>query len=473
MIFASFFLGFFAAPQAESITLSADLLHDGRGNTIENAIVEVEDGKIISISTGKAPKDSIYVESATLTPGLVDAYSLMGVNDATVEQRRESTPSLRLSLSADLDSPSFARAAGQGVTSAFVTPDSLNVIGGLGMVVKTSGGQSSNLFASGHSAAKVLSDSAGLKISLGSDASRQNRSPWGQPSDVFIRRPTTRMGVTWVIRRQFHAALAYRKARAAGEVALNHDMEVLVAALEGEIPVRVHARRAHDIQTALRLREEFGWPFMIIEEGTESHKIANLLAEAGIPVVLGPAYTSTGKSLTNSPTLEELRQLASPPAVCCEHEHEEEDREGTGIVSVDGVARDILLLAVRPSEASGLSSGRWTEGDFATPATAGLLENAGTGFALGSAEAHDAMATEASLIHQARQAVRWGLSPEAALAACTSIPAALCGLSEQTGSIEPGMDADLVLWSGDPLDASSSPLIVLIDGKVVLDRRAE
>ncbi len=433
----------------------------------------IEGGRIVSISSGSAPRGSIYVENATLTPGLVDAYSLMGVTNSTVEQRRESTPALMLSASADLDSSAFAHAVSQGVTSAFVTPDSLNVIGGLGMVVKTSGGKSSNLFTPGDSAAKVLSDSAALKISLGSDASRQNHSPWGEPNDVFTRRPTTRMGVTWVVRRQFHAAIAYRKARSEGKATLDADMEVLVAALEGEIPVRVHARRAHDIQTALRLREEFGWPFMIIEEGTESHKIAHILSEAGIPVVLGPAYDASGKSITSSPTLEELRELASPPAVCCEHEHEEEDREGTGVVPVDGIARDILLLAVRPGEASGLSSGRWSEGDFATPATAGLLANAGTSFALGGAEAHDALATEASLIHQARQAVRWGLSPEAALAACTSIPAALCGLSEQTGSLEPGMAADLVLWSGDPLDASANPLLVLIDGQVVVDNRAE
>jgi imidazolonepropionase-like amidohydrolase len=66
-------------------------------------------------------------------------------------------------------------------------------------------------------------------------------------------------------------------------------------------------------------------------------------------------------------------------------------------------------------------------------------------------------------------AVRNGLSPEAALRAITATPAELLGLSEQIGIIAPGAAADLVAWSAEPFDATSRPLLVMIDGRVVYE----
>ena len=93
--------------------------------------------------------------------------------------------------------------------------------------------------------------------------------------------------------------------------------------------------------------------------------------------------------------------------------------------------------------------------------------------ALGSAEAHDHALTESSLIHQARNAVRWGMEPEAALQAVTSQAAELCGTADQVGKVEVGFDADLVLWSGDPLDSASRPILVILDGRIAVDNRPQ
>ncbi len=456
----------------DELVLAVDRLHDGTGQVIENAVVVVADGKIRAITPGAAPDGAIHVDGAELSPGLVDAYSYMGVGGAALEESRESTPSMSVGDTADFDAAAFARAASEGVTSAYLSPDSYNVVAGLGVVVKTAGGQPADLFAAPGSAARLLQDAVALKVVLGGDSSAGNYDP-GRNSGVKGRRPTTRMGVTWEVRRQFYKAIAYREARAGGAVAEDPDMEVLVAALEGKIPVRAQARRAHDVQTALRLQQEFGWPRLIIEEGTEAHKVADLLAASGVPVATGPAYDTTGRAIVRTPTVEELEAFVHPEPVCCEHLHEEgyDPHAETGLRRLDGLALEVALRTIPANEASGLQRGRRSEGDNATPAGAGLLRRAGVLTALGAAEAHDAPATEASLIHQARTAVAWGLDPAEALPMATSIPAALCGVADRVGTLEAGKDADLVLWSGPPLSAGSRPILVIVDGQIVVDHR--
>jgi imidazolonepropionase-like amidohydrolase len=64
----------------------------------------------------------------------------------------------------------------------------------------------------------------------------------------------------------------------------------------------------------------------------------------------------------------------------------------------------------------------------------------------------------------AGRAVAHGLKRETALAAITINPARIFGLAGRIGSIEPGRDADLVVWSGDPLEPMSAPTAILIKG---------
>jgi imidazolonepropionase-like amidohydrolase len=64
----------------------------------------------------------------------------------------------------------------------------------------------------------------------------------------------------------------------------------------------------------------------------------------------------------------------------------------------------------------------------------------------------------------AGRAARFGLSPHDALAAITVNPAKMFGFDDQFGSIAPGKDADLVLWSGDPLETTTVARMVMIRG---------
>ncbi len=79
--------------------------------------------------------------------------------------------------------------------------------------------------------------------------------------------------------------------------------------------------------------------------------------------------------------------------------------------------------------------------------------------------------SEEELIVQAAMAVRLGLPEETALRGVTIEPAKAVLISDRKGSLEPGKDADLVIWSGNPLDVRNRPLLTMIRGKVVYDER--
>ncbi len=86
----------------------------------------------------------------------------------------------------------------------------------------------------------------------------------------------------------------------------------------------------------------------------------------------------------------------------------------------------------------------------------GLLHEAGIPFALSGD----------GLLEQARIAVRYGLPADIALQAITSMPAKLLGIDSRVGTLQPGRDADIVAFNGDPLELTTSVQWVLVDGKL-------
>ena len=63
-------------------------------------------------------------------------------------------------------------------------------------------------------------------------------------------------------------------------------------------------------------------------------------------------------------------------------------------------------------------------------------------------------------------AVRFGLPPLTALRAVTSDPADILGIGDRVGRLAPGYDADIVVWSGDPLEMASRPERIWVGGSV-------
>lgn len=71
------------------------------------------------------------------------------------------------------------------------------------------------------------------------------------------------------------------------------------------------------------------------------------------------------------------------------------------------------------------------------------------------------------LVYQAALAVKDGLDPDTALRALTVNPAAILGLDDRIGALKPGLDADVVVWSGDPLDVMNRAMRVFVRGRQV------
>ena len=94
---------------------------------------------------------------------------------------------------------------------------------------------------------------------------------------------------------------------------------------------------------------------------------------------------------------------------------------------------------------------------------AAILEAAGVVVAISGAGSHNAR-TQRQL---AGNAVSNGLPHEAGIAALTSNPANIFGVTELQGSIQTDKPANVVLWSGDPLEVTSAAEVVVINGQLI------
>ncbi|MEO8077083.1 MAG: amidohydrolase family protein [Acidobacteriota bacterium] len=97
----------------------------------------------------------------------------------------------------------------------------------------------------------------------------------------------------------------------------------------------------------------------------------------------------------------------------------------------------------------------------ATLENAGRLSKAGVTVVLSTFDTHNAR----NLRQEAGNAIAYGMDPAAALEAVTLTPARVWGVADRSGSLQPGKDADVVVWSGDPFELTTGPEHVFIAGR--------
>ena len=265
---------------APEITGGTVVITDGVISAVGGPDTTVPDGAETIDATGK-----------WVLPGFVESHAHLGVaedgegwsGDDTNEMTDPNGARFRALDGIDIEEVGFRDALAGGVTTAVVKPGSGNPIGGRTVAIKTWGGRTVD--------EQLISADVSVKSALGENPKRV----YGEKKET----PSTRLGVAAVLREAFVAAQNYVAARDHAEnkgepFARNLTHETLAAVLAGELAWDQHCHRHDDMATAIRIAEEFGYR-LVINHGTEGHKIADVLAEKNIPVIFGPMFTSRAK----------------------------------------------------------------------------------------------------------------------------------------------------------------------------------
>ena len=280
--------------------------------TLDPGTVLIEDGKIAAVGAEIEIPEEAEVYDATgkfVLPGLIDPHCHAGLfpdgqgweySDGN-EMTDPITPHLRAIDGLNPGDQAFEEIVAAGITTVLTGPGSANLIGGQWVCLKTMPKPSVEEM--------VLLEPAGMKMALGENP----RRVYGT---LQKKMPSTRMGNAGTLRAALVEAQNYmekwqRYEQELGEHQAKESsanggkeapkpperdlkMEALGKVLRGEMKARVHAHRADDMLTAIRIAEEFNLD-LTLEHATEGYKIADILASKDIPVTAGPILFSRVK----------------------------------------------------------------------------------------------------------------------------------------------------------------------------------
>jgi imidazolonepropionase-like amidohydrolase len=396
------------------------------GDRIANGSVLLRDGRIVEVGAAlQAPAGATVVDATGkwVTPGIIDAHSHLGVYAAPGVEANEDGNEATSPVTADVwaehsvwpQDPQFPLALAGGITAMQILPGSANLIGGRSVTVK-------NVPALHVDQMKFPGAPYGLKMACGEN-----------PKNVYGgkgRAPSTRMGNVAGYREAWIEAAEYRRqwdeyrerqGRRKGEGGKEEEggrgmdrtpvrdleKETLAGVLKGEILVQNHCYRADEMLTMIDISHEFGYKIAAFHHAVEAYKIADVLAREGICADIWA------------------------------------DWWGFKMEALDGIREN-----------------------------AAILQKAGACVVIhsDSAEGTQRLNQEAAKAMAAGNRMGMSLRPEDAIRWITINPAKSIGVGDQTGSLEPGKMADVVVWSGNPFSVYSRAEKVYIDGALVYDR---
>jgi imidazolonepropionase-like amidohydrolase len=274
-------------------------IKNGTINTITNGIINgdilIENGKIIEIGNNiVVPLDAEVIDAQgnLVLPGFIDAHTHLGLWEDGMgfegadgnEETDPITPHLNPIDGINPMDRSFEEARNGGITSVCSTPGSANVMGGQCIAIKTFGRRIDKM---------VIKNPVASKIAFGENP----KSCYGQEDKA----PQTRMAIAAMMRETLKEAEEYLDALLLHEEDDENEkpdydmkMESLLPVLRRDIPFKVHAHRADDIFTAIRIGKEFNLK-LTLDHCTEGHLIVEDLVEEGYPVVVGPSLSERSK----------------------------------------------------------------------------------------------------------------------------------------------------------------------------------
>jgi imidazolonepropionase-like amidohydrolase len=405
-------------PSEPTLILNATIL-TGTGERIDGGKLLMADGRIEQLGGDPLVEGARVIDAAGrwVTPGLIDAHSHLGVYPSPSVEAHSDGNEMTAPVTAQVwaehsiwpQDPGFARALAGGVTALQVLPGSANLVGGRGVVLK-------NVPSVTYQGMKFPGAPHTLKMACGENPKRV----YGQRNMA----PSTRMGNVAGYRAEWAAAQKYirdwqdyeRKAadngksgdREAVMPARDLKLETLAGVLRGEILVHMHCYRADEMMTVLDMAREFDYRVSAFHHGVEAYKIADELAAAG---VCGALWA---------------------------------DWWGFKAEAYDGIQENIALVD-RPAGGCAIVHSDSSEG------IQRLNQEAAKAMARGQRVGFDI---------PRERAIRW----------ITANPARSLGILEQTGTLEPGKMADVVIWNGDPFSVYARADQVFVDGALVYDR---
>ena len=397
----------------ETTLIRGVALFTGDGNALNRADVLLKDGRIAAIAEEGAtlaePASGRVIDGRRkwLTPGIIDVHSHLGTYPSPAvastsdgnEMTAANTAEVWVEHSVWPQDPQFGLALAGGVTTLHILPGSANLFGGRGVTLK-------NVPARTMQGMKFPGAPQSLKMACGENPKRV----YGER----MQAPMTRMGNVAGYRAAWAQAAAYRDKRKqfeSGEAEApperNLTLDTLAAVLDGEILVHNHCYRADEMAVMMDVAEEFGYAITAFHHATESYKIADLLAEAGICSAVWA------------------------------------DWWGFKLEAFDGIMQNAALL-----DAAG--------------ACAIIHSDSPEGIQRLNQEAAKAMA--------AGRRMGMSISDAKAMAWITANAAQALGIAEQTGSLTVGKAADAVLWDRHPFSVYARAEKVWIDGHLYYDR---
>ena len=399
-------------PLASERTLIKSVnLYDGLGNEFSNFDVLFDNGIIEEIGKDIVDGDATIIDAKGkwLTPGIIDIHSHMGVYPApgvrTSSDGNEATSPITAEVWAEhsvwTQDPQFSLALKGGVTAFHVLPGSANLMGGRGATFK-------NIPRNTIHDMKFPGAPHSLKMACGEN-----------PKRVYGNRgsaPSTRMGNMAGYRKAWINASDYQrrkneytsKSDEAKELIdppkRNLELDTLAGVLDGEILVQNHCYRADEMAMMIEMSKEFDYKITAFHHAVEAYKIADLLADEGICGALWADWWG--------------------------FKHEAYDMVPANIAIVDQARGGKGCAIVHSDDEVGIQH---LNQEAAKALSAGLR----AGYEISKA-----------------RAIKW----------ITSNPAKAAGILDQTGTIEIGKDADLVIWSKNPFSVYALAEYVFIDG---------
>jgi len=268
------------AASAQTIAITGGKVYTVSGATIDNGTVIIRDGRIVAVGPNVPIPEGAQRIDATgkwVTPGLVDAATVLGVseisavqgtNDASATGHDNIAAAFRVADGLNPTSALLSPTREDGITTVVIHPDN-GLIAGQSAVVEIVDGSATDM---------VVRPSAAMFANLNSarEVGAQSRG------EVLMRMREILDDARTYARRRADFDRAQTRPFAASRL----DLEALQPVLAGRLPLLVAVEKASDIQAALRLAKEFGIR-IIIGGGAEAWMVADELAAAKVGVLTG------------------------------------------------------------------------------------------------------------------------------------------------------------------------------------------